>query len=113
MNKMVKLMLLLFGLLTVLTVIASVVMLLAVSGDGLLTLHSDLGAIYAHSYRWVTLAAGVMVFAWAILLYSKRRSWFNRPKRERKAAVSDASAASHTTASHTAVSEEKGGSHAL
>lgn len=111
MNKAAKIALILFGVLTVLTLTASAVMLFAVNGDGLLTLNSDLGAIYAHSYRWVTLAAGVMIFAWAILLYSKRNRRFARPKRDYPTdpAVSDAPVEPETASG----SEEKGGWNAL
>lgn len=73
MKKPIKITLLVLAAITVITVIASVVMLNAVSGDDLFYIDSTLGSIYAVSYRWVCLVSGILILFWALFMVGKRR----------------------------------------
>lgn len=74
MKKPTKIILLIFALLTVLTVIAAVIMLNAVSGSALLYMNSTVGKIYAVSYRWVFVAAVIFVLCWIFIAVKKRKA---------------------------------------
>ena len=61
MKKSMKITLLVIASLTVITSIAAIVMLTAVSGNDLFYKNSTLGYIYALSYRWVCLASVILI----------------------------------------------------
>ena len=74
MKKPIKIILIILAVITLLTVIASAIMLNAVSGDELFYMNSTLGNIYAVSYRWVTLAAVLLTVFWVLFIVKKRAS---------------------------------------
>jgi len=71
-QKHIKIILIIIAALTVAAAITAIVMLNAVSGDNLLYMDSNRGNIYALSYRWVSLASGILILFWVIMGIYKR-----------------------------------------
>lgn len=68
MKKQIKIILPIFAVVTVITIVAAIVMLKAVSGSDLFYINSTLGRVYAVSYRWVCLAGVVFAAVWVWLV---------------------------------------------
>ena len=74
MKKATKITLLVIASLTVITAIAAIVMLNAVSGDTLFYMDSTLGYVCAVSYRWVCLASVILILFWVLLAVKNRKT---------------------------------------
>ncbi|MDR1640850.1 MAG: hypothetical protein LBT59_14230, partial [Clostridiales bacterium] len=71
---------LILAFLTLLSIIASIIMIGAVTGDDLLYMDSTLGMIYSVSYRWVILASVAFIIAWIAIIANRRKIFGNKVK---------------------------------
>ena len=72
--KTMKIVLLGAAVLTVVLSVMSIAMLKAVNGDALFYMDSGKGYFYAVSYRWVCLAAGLLLLFWIVLGVARRKA---------------------------------------
>lgn len=93
MKKQFKVVLYVIAALTVICVIAAIVMLKVVSGDDLFYMDTKLGGFYVASYRWVCLAAAVLVIFWVIFWIIRRPAL----KAAKAARAAEAAKAANTT----------------